>query len=94
MSKTSERTLGEFMIDKYEVRTVKKILVLKDRQIFDGSVIEVEIMNESAGEFLGIRQVSDSDEASFFIESEQWPHLKMLIDDLFKNHVRENEVAS
>jgi hypothetical protein len=64
----------------YETRTTKMIVGVKNQQIFDDSVTEIEIVDEAAGEFLEISQ----DDQKLRFDPEEWQHVRAAIEKMFK----------
>jgi hypothetical protein len=64
----------------YETRTTKMIVGVKNQQIFDDSVTEIEIVDEAAGEFLEISQEG----GKLRFDPEEWPHVRDAVEKMFK----------
>jgi hypothetical protein len=64
----------------YETRTTKMIVGVKNQQIFDDSVTEIEIVDEAAGEFLEVSQEG----GKLRFDPEEWPHVRDAIEKMFK----------
>ena len=64
----------------YETRTTKMIVGVKNQQIFDDSVTEIEIVDEAAGEFLEVSQEG----GMLRFDAEDWPHVRAAINKMFK----------
>ena len=67
-------------MSQYETRRTKVTVVRQGQAICDESAIEVEIVDEAAGEFLAMRQAGGS---PIEIDPDQWPSLRQTIDELF-----------
>jgi hypothetical protein len=64
----------------YETRTTKMIVGVKNQQIFDDSVTEIEIVDEAAGEFLEVSQEG----GKLRFDPEEWPHVRDAVEKMFK----------
>lgn len=70
----------------YETRTLKLGVLLKGESIFHQSMTEIEIIDESAGEFLKITQhQDDKDTQEILIDPYEWPMLKAAIDKMIED---------
>jgi hypothetical protein len=70
---------------KYETRTLKIAVCIKDEAIFHAGTTEIEIVDEVAGEFLKITQSpDDADPGVIKIDPHEWPMLKAAIDRMIK----------
>ena len=56
------------------------IVGVKNQQIFDDSVTEIEIVDEAAGEFLEVSQEGGKLRFDF----EEWPHVRDAVEKMFK----------
>lgn len=66
-----------------ETRRLKVGLMTKGQAIFNEGVITIEIDDESAGEFIVIRQVNhEGPEEKLSIDPRQWPVLRTAINKM------------
>jgi hypothetical protein len=56
------------------------IVGVKNQQIFDDSVTEIEIVDEAGGEFLEVSQ----DGGKLRFDKDEWPHVRDAIEKMFK----------
>jgi hypothetical protein len=56
------------------------IVGVKNQQIFDDSVTEIEIVDEAAGEFLEVSQEG----GKLRFDPEEWPHVRDAVEKMFK----------
>lgn len=68
----------------YETRTTKVTVLFKGEPLFHESATEIEIVDEAAGEYLEVKQCSDSHEGKIKIDIYEWPALKAAIDKMIK----------
>lgn len=68
----------------YETRTTKVTVLFKGEPLFHESATEIEIVDEAAGEYLEVKQCSDSHEGKIKIDPYEWPALKAAIDRMIK----------
>lgn len=68
----------------YETRTTKLTVLFKGEPLFHESATEIEIVDEAAGEYLEVKQCSDSHEGKIKIDPYEWPALKAAIDRMIK----------
>ena len=64
----------------YETRTTKMIVGVKNQQIFDDSVTEIEIVDEAAGEFLEISQEG----GKLRFDADEWVYVREAVEKMFK----------
>lgn len=69
------------MTDKYETRTVKKVMWPAGVDLFDERATTVEIEDEGGGEFVVVRQ-HDPGHGGLAIDASEWPTLRALIDEM------------
>lgn len=86
------------MTTKYHIRTMKVAVIPEGDPLFSERVTTVGIYDEAAGEFLKVTQQSmseDIEKQQILIEEEEWPTLKMAIDQMIgeikKNKPKESE---
>lgn len=69
----------------YETRTLKIGVVAKGEAIFHQSMTEIEIVDESGGEYLKITQSpDDKDTQEILIDPYEWTILKEAIDKMIE----------
>ena len=70
---------------KYQSRVLDMVLLPEGKRVFDVGVINVEVTNEGAGEFLTVIQQTVDGQQEIKIDPEEWPHLKEMIDLMISN---------
>ena len=70
------------MTAKYEIRTVKVAVLPKGDNLFSERATYIEIVDESAGEFLEIFQETGSQHAKLRIDDDEWPIIRDAIDNM------------
>lgn len=68
---------------KYEKLITKIVIVPEGKEIFTYGATSIEIIDEAAGEFIEINQVSD-EKFQLKINPEEWPVLRDAIDEMIK----------
>ena len=66
----------------YETRVISKVHLKEGDEIFSESCTTVEIADEAGGEFVTVRQSSDSGGEEIKIDPIEWPSLRALIDEM------------
>jgi hypothetical protein len=71
------------MSSQYETRITRLTVNKPKEPIFSELATHIEIEDESAGEFISIRQQFDHAKAGVVnITAEEWPHIKAAIEEL------------
>lgn len=71
----------------YQTRITKMIVLPEGEQLFSEMATSIEIMDESAGEYLLIEQ--EGNEKKFIeVTIEEWPHLQKAIETMFKSIIQ------
>ena len=69
---------------EYEIRVRSLIVLPKGREIFSDGITIVELDDESAGEFVVVRQPHNDERGEIRIDPDEWPVLRDAIDRLVK----------
>jgi len=69
----------------YQSRVLDMVLLPEGKRVFDVGVINVEVTDEGAGEFLTVIQQTVDGQQEIKIDPEEWPHLKEMIDLMISN---------
>jgi len=70
---------------KYVSRVIDMVLLPEGKKVFDEGVINVELSDDGAGEFVTVIQQTSGDQQELRIDPEEWPHLKEMIDLMISN---------
>ena len=61
---------------------VSKYIVSRTEDIADGNILDVEILDEGAGEFISLTQFDGVDEQQIRINADEWPAVRTAINHL------------
>ncbi len=68
-----------------ESRVVAWTVGPSDVPCYDTSITHVKLVDESGGEFVEVRQLSDYSEGTIRLEAKEWPTLRAVLDKAFKS---------
>lgn len=83
----------EVKVSELEKRVVKVMIAPKGEHLYSELVTFVEIVDESAGEFVKVSQpiTYKSAEFAIFINKDEWPSIRDAIDNMIKECRQERE---
>jgi len=69
---------------EYETRTSKIVVTRKGEPIFEEFATSIEIVDEAAGEYVEVSQLSDEYDGKIAICKEEWPAIRAAINKMLK----------